>query len=172
MGEFNDIYFKVDSRIVEQGFWQASIVEKKALIDKELKLYALEKLREVNWDHYLLNNQNTNLSINDIVAILASDINKEEHINTIRHFVHYILLVAGSLQDRSITWWIEEDEELIKTPYIDFNANGFWENLITHKETDYVQIFNFVYEIFNRYFLADNNYKRLRLKSDILKNKE
>ena len=171
MREFNDIYFKVDSRIVVQGFWQASIVEKKSLIDKELKLYALEKLREVNWDHYILN-QNANLSINDIVAILASDISKEKHTNTLRHFVHYILLVAGSLQDRSIIWWIEEDEALIKTPYIDFNANGFWENLITHKKTDYVQTFNFVYEIFNKYFLTDNNYKRLRIKSDILRNNE
>lgn len=172
MEAFNDIYFKVDSRIVEQGFWQVSTEEKKSLIDKELKLYALEKLRAVNCNHYLLNNQNTNLNINDIVVILASDISKEEHINTLRHFVHYILLVAGSLQDRSITWWIEEDEELIKTPYIDFNANGFWENLITHKETDYVQTFNLVYKIFNRYFLVDSNYKRLRIKSDILRNNE
>lgn len=33
----SDIYFEIDSNLVLQGFWQASIEEKKILIDKEFK---------------------------------------------------------------------------------------------------------------------------------------
>jgi len=110
------------------------------------------------------------LQVSDLISILASDISKEEHFNTLRHFVHYILLVAGSLQERSITWLVEEDKELISTPFIEINENGYWENLITHNETDYVQVFNFVYEVFNKYFLVDKTYKRIRIKSSDINN--
>jgi len=48
MAEFNDIYFKIDSNIVNNGFWQADFSRKKVLIDNGLRLYAIEKLREVN----------------------------------------------------------------------------------------------------------------------------
>ena len=166
MIEFNDIYFKVDSKIVEEGFWHADIVEKKNLIDKELRLYAIEKLKMINYNHYLLSVSDSNISLNDLVSMLASDISKEEHFNTLRHFVHYILNIAGSLQNRSIVWWDEDNDTLIAVPVIDFNEDGYWESLITYKETDYVQIFNFVYEVFNNKFLVDNVYKRLRIKSD------
>lgn len=170
MIEFNDIYFKVDSIIVEEGFWHADIVEKKNLIDKGLRLYAIEKLKTINYNHYLLSVSDSNLCLNDLVSMLACDISKEEHFNTLRHFVHYILNIAGSIQNRSIVWWDEDNEALIAVPVIDFNEDGYWESLITHKETDYVQIFNFVYEVFNNKFFVDNVYKRLRIKSDETKN--
>lgn len=160
----NDIYYKVDSSIVEQGFWQASITEKKALVDKELKKYAISKLQELNLCHQFIGNEKASFSVGELINILANNIPKEQHFDTLRHFIHYILKVAESIQNWSITWWVEDNEELIETPFVEFNDNGLWDSLITHNDTDYVYIFNFIYDIFNNHFYVKNEQKRIRIK--------
>lgn len=165
---FNDIYYLVDSKIVEKGYWQLSIEEQKALVTAELKLYLINKLRDVSWEQYLLVETNVEkMDIGEIVSIISKCIDKEKHVDTISHFVHYILKIAGSMQDRSITWWVETEDEFVETPVIEFNDNNFWDTLKTHKETDYTKIFNFVYDVFNNKFLVEKSFKRLRIKADI-----
>lgn len=157
----NDIYFKIDSNIVSQNFWGISIEEKKRLIDLELKKYIISKIQESDNTSAILNDNSIDLSVGELLSILASDIPMEKHFNTLRHFIHYIVQVAGGLQNRSITWWQEDEDELIPFPLVEFDENGLWTNLKTHEKTDYVQTFNFVYEIFNNNFMTKNNPKKL-----------
>lgn len=153
----NDIYFKVDSSIVNRDFWEVNIEEKKQLIDSELKKYIILKIKELGNNTSMLNDEKNNTSVNDLLKILASIIPEEDHFETLRHFVHYVIQVAGSLQNYAICWWIEEEEKLIDIPVVEFVENGLWSNLKTHKETNYIKTFDFVYDVFTNQFMTKSN---------------
>lgn len=163
MISMNDIYFNIDSKIVSQNFWDVSIEEKKKLIDTELKKYIILKIQELSNIKPISNDKLTDFSVEELLNILASEIPSENHFDTLRHFVHYIIQVAGAIQNWSIVWWLESDDELILFPLIEFDENGLWTNLKTHEKTDYVQTFNFVYENFNHNFMTKNTTKTLMM---------
>lgn len=154
-----DIYYKVDSSIVNQGFWQKDVEGKKSLIEQELKNYILFKIAEIDKSKSLVNSSLENVELIDLLEILASIIPKEKHFDTLRHFIHYILNVAGNLQNYSIIWWEEEDSKLENNPLIDFDENGIWNSLTTlnEEEHDYVKIFIFVYDVFKNKFMVHKN---------------
>ena len=155
----NDIYFKVDSSIVSRDFWKVSMDEKKQLIDDELKKYIISKIVELDTVKMLSDDAENTLSVNDLLNTLANKIPKEQHFETLRHFTHYILQVAGSLQSWYITWFCEDNPELIETPLTRFNDDGLWDDLKTHVDTDYVKAFNFVYDVFNNSFMKEEKQK-------------
>lgn len=161
MVSITDIYYKIDFNIVSQNFWKIDIVEKKKLINIELKKYIISKLEELNLTSAISSESSQELSVNDLVQILASNIPSEDHFNTLRHLIHYIVQVAGSLQNWSIIWWQEDEDELISFPLVEFDEHGLWTNLKTHEKTDYVQTFNFVYDVFNNNFMTKNVPKKL-----------
>jgi len=152
----NDIYFKVDSNIVNNGFWQVDIQGKKELIDKELKKYIISKLNELGVNKALTDSKK-DISVDDLLGLLAMNIPQQNHCEILRHFTHYILNVTSNLQNFSIIWWQEDEEELINNPKIEINERGQWEKLITHEKTDYVQTFSFVYDIFQNKFMVNEN---------------
>lgn len=162
MNLINDIYYRMDSSIVKQNFWKLDIEEKKSLIDKELKKYIISKLNLLKLPQLSVEEIDS-LNVGELLLILANNIPKEEHFNTLRHFTHYILQVAGTLQGWSIIWWEEDNEKLEKSPIIEFNEFGFWNSLKTHENTDYVKTFNFVYDIFNNQFMIKQHKKELVL---------
>jgi len=164
MISINDLYYKLDSGIVDRGFWKVNIDEKKQLIDSELKKYITFKLKELGNNTSLLSEKENSTSVNDLLKILARVIPKEDHFDNLRHFTHYILAVAGSLQNYSICWWVEEEDELINMPLIELDDSGQWTSLKTHKETDYVKTFDFVYDVFTNNFMTKSNSKKLLFK--------
>jgi len=170
MVSITDIYYKIDSNIVSHNFWEVNIEEKKKLIDTELKKYIISKLQELNLTRAISSESSQELSVNDLLQILASNISQEQHFDTLRHFTHYIIQVAGTLQNWSIIWWVEDEEDLIQLPLIEFNESGLWTNVKTHEKTDYVRLFNFVYDVFNNNFLVKNTPKKLVMR--LPKNKE
>lgn len=159
MVTITDIYYQIDSKIMEQGFYEGDIARKKQLIDENLKEYIGSKIAELNSG--VLLERTKEISVVEYLAYLASLIPPEEHFNTLRHFVHYILNVAGNLQGFSILWWCEEKPELIEKPIIEFDTEGKWEKLITHEKTDYVQTFAFGYNIFQNQFMMSEPQKRI-----------
>ena len=161
MISITDIYFRVDSSIVAQGFWEINITEKKKLIDTELKKYIVSKLQELECTRAITDELAKDLSTGELMQILADGIPKEQHFDTLSHFTHYILGVASSLQNCSITWWNKDDESYIKTPHVEFNDSRLWEKLESHMDTNYVQTFNFVYDIFNNNFMVKATSQRL-----------
>ncbi|MEG2232595.1 MAG: hypothetical protein RRY16_01325 [Bacilli bacterium] len=164
MVSINDIYFKMDSNIVSQGFWNTDIEGKKELIDKELKKYLTSKIQEVNGIIAITDGEESDFNVPSLLQKLANFIPQDQHFDTLRHFIHYIIQVAGTLQGWSITWWGEDEEDLIDSPLIEFDENGLWTNLKTHENTDYVKIFNFVYDIFNNNFMKENTPKKLTMR--------
>ena len=160
MVSINDIYFKIDSSIVPQGFWEANTEAKKKLIDNELKKYIIDKIQELRGTTGIISEADKEYNVAELLEILAGLIPKEQHFDTLRHFTHYILQVAGTLQNWAISWW-KEDEESIQYPFVEFDENNFWQDLKTHKDTDYVKTFNFVYDIFNNAFMIKTFPKKL-----------
>lgn len=160
MIQTKDIYFKIGANLMLNGYLDGNIDEKKELLDEELKKYTIDKIGASITDE-----ASKDLSVVDLVTILGSKIPKEEHESTLSHFIHYILNIAGTLQGRSITWWQETNENLITTPEIEFDDNNFWDKLTTHKDTDYVQTFTFVYDVFQHHFMkiTENKEKKLTI---------
>ena len=156
-----DIYYKIDITVVLHGYWDGDIIKKKELIDEALKKYIITKIQETKENESLIGEIEKNYNAGELLEILADLIPNEYHFDVLRHFVHYIIRVAAGLQGCYISWLEEDDEELIHTPYINFDESGEWKNLITHAKTDCVQIFNFVYYIFKNNFMVKNSSKQL-----------
>lgn len=156
----SDIYYKVDSKIVENDFWNVDINGKKELIDIELKNYMISKILELNSSVEFLNNLKDKLTPIDYLEILSKMVQKEEQGEILRHFIHYILNVIGSLQNHSVIWYQEDDESLIEKPTISFK-NNVLDELKTHQETNYLKIFSGIYKVFRNEFLIVENDKKL-----------
>lgn len=156
MQKMTDIYYKVDSKIVKQDFWNLSIEEKKQIIDQELKKYAILKINEIGVG-LVTDTDFKDFSLIETLQQLSIIIPKEDHFDTLRHFVHYILNVAGTLQGYGILWICENNENLKEYPIIDFDENGKWTSLTTidNEDIDYVKIFTFVHDTFHNQFMSD-----------------
>lgn len=57
------------------------------------------------------------------------------------------------MQGWAVIWKIEENRKSGDSPEVAFVGNGIWEKLVTSKNTDYVETFNFAYHIFNHIFM-------------------
>ena len=156
-----DIYFEIDSHILVQGFWKVDIEDKKRLIDKELKRYIILKIQQLG-NKMICNTDYQEMNVPDLFRVLAELIPKEDHFDTIRHFTHYILNVAGNLQGWSITWYVEDDELLIEKPLIEFDEENRWTELKTHNQTNYIVAFLATYSAFQNYFMCKDKTKSLQ----------
>ena len=63
------------------------------------------------------------------------------------------------MQSYSIVWLEEQDKSLIDEPIITFDKFNKWDKLITHKNTDYITIFNKVYNTFKNEFMLKETIK-------------
>ena len=154
MIDFQDIYYKLGEELLEQNFWQVSSDDKKRLIDQTLKQYFILKINEIAGKNLLPIDLDYN--VNDLFELLITTIPAGQQAN-IQHIIHYILNVAGNMQNYSITWWEEEDVTLISQPFASFNESNQWSDLKTHAKTDYMKTFNFVYDLFLNSFMKTNN---------------
>lgn len=154
--ETMDIYFKVGKRLIEKEYYIATPEEKKKLIEKELKNYILEKIREISNEKYLEYSNKEEKSVPQLLQILANFIKEEEQFDKLRHFIHFIVIITSDMQNYLIIWSSEYTDELKKMPRIEINEQGFITELITHIDDDknLLQLFNFVYTYFKEYLLT------------------
>lgn len=154
MFKMTDIYHKVSSNIATQfhgEFTSLENNEKKRVIDIELKKYLINKIGELGYSN-IYDSDINKFSIHDLVVMLSRIIPKEDHEETIVHLTHYILSIAGTLQYKTIIWEVIKDEEFIA----EFDEDNRWNKIITSNHPDYVESFDFVYDIFNNKFLTKN----------------
>lgn len=154
-----DIYSKINPILIENNYHNLDIEGKKTLIDKALRVYIISKLDEIGKLNLLKEDNTENLSVGDLLHVLAGEIPEDKHDSTLNHFVHLIANLAGNLQGFDILWWEEDDENLIENPIIDFNENGFLNQIKTHENTPYVKTFNLVYYTFMNEFMKDGPHK-------------
>ena len=162
MAIIRDIYSKIDIQLMKEDYWSLDIEDKKKLIDKTLKQYIIFKINEINSN--ALCEKNKEFSTIELFEVLSSLIPKEEHFETIRHFIHYILQICSNLQGWTIIWWGEENDELVENPLVEFDIDGKWNKLVTDNRTDLVKTFKFVYHIFKTEFMVIKKYEIKRLK--------
>ena len=159
MIEFNDV-FRINMKLMLEDWEDKSIPEKKQLLNQELTNYLCFKLTELNSEKALnyakniLESSDNTMNAGDLMAIIASLIPKDNQ-DSLSQIIHFVLHIAGTMQGYSITWWGESDDNLKENPNVDFDANGYWDKLITHQDTDIVKTFNLIYETFNDYFMVN-----------------
>jgi hypothetical protein len=154
----NDIYYRVGKSLYELDYCHVDIEEKKRLVDDELKKYIISKLQELDSIVLIEDKEKQELTVIELLQILANKIPKENHFNTIRHYTHFILKIASELQKWELSWsgpcGVDE-----YPPIAEGNEFGKWNNLDTHEKTDLVTVFAFTYDIFQNHFMIKNREK-------------
>lgn len=165
MANLMDIYYKVGKNLYEKDFDFKSTEEKKILVEGNLKNYIAGKIAEESTMKAIELSNNPQVTLDELVIMLGDLIPKEEHFDTMRHLTHFILNIAGEMQGWSVVWYEEQETEFIDNPLVKFNEAGKIESLTSHKETSYVQTFQFVHEIFKETFMTKKKVqKQLTLK--------
>lgn len=161
-----DIYKIVDEEIVENGYWACDVNQKKELIDEALKKYILYKIKGLTGSNALTKNYDSCDNVDELFEILANLIPKNRHMDTIRHFTHYILNVASDIQGFFITWESECDKEALDPPKLIVREDGIWEKLETNPSPneDYVASFLFIYDTFKNNFMVKEPVKQIEVK--------
>lgn len=150
-----DIYSEVNYYLRKNDFHNIdSISERKRLVNEELKKYVISKILELD----------SNISISDemdlyfLVELLGRLIPKEEHFDTIRHLIHFVLQIASDMQGWYIVWYVKESNSYINNPEI-LKYNEMWDTLKTHQDENLVQTFKFVYDTFENHFMEKHHIK-------------
>lgn len=154
-----DIYYKVDHQIVPKGFWSLDLNGQKQLIEQELINYTLEKLRLLG----ITIADKDNMSLLDLLGLMDDRlITREEKEEVFRHYTHYLLNVASSLQNYQVTWWSQEDQALINNPICGID-NGLWDTVVTCLYNYPLDDTKFVLDIFQSRFgiVEDKEPKKL-----------
>ena len=155
----SDIYFRIDSEIVDKGFWTADVKTKKSLIANGLYNFTMLKMKELGLNNCITDGKEKTDLIN-LLELINNNLNTTEDKNEFfRHYTHYILQVVGGIQGYSIIWWQEDEEELAENPLIEFDNNGLWSSLKTHSKTDSLKTTMFVLDIFKKHFGVQDEIK-------------
>lgn len=153
--KLNDIYYRIT---LDENTYFESTMNKKILFDEQLKKYLIEKISEISCNISKSGYLNK-LTTEELVAILANYIPKNKHNDTLCHIIHAILGFAGNMQLRSIVWYEDRDENLINNPMITYDEEGRWNELKTHRNTDYIELFNKLYDNFFYIFMSEQKVK-------------
>lgn len=149
MVNFNDIYSKVGIQIVQNGWYDASDIEKFDIFDKSLKKYLIFKILEIN-PYTLVDKIDyedfSNLNIEQLINILNENILKKDHISTLSQIIHYVLAIIGELQGFEVLWYVEKDEQLVENPQLIY-VDQTLESLKTNEDFNFEKSFLLVYEI-------------------------
>ena len=147
----NDIYSVINSNLVKNGYWGKDIEEQKNSIDTEIRKYIISRYKILNKDYSDIVKLNE-LSTFELLKLLGNYIEKSNYNSVIYNFIHYILSLASTIQGHIILWIEEENSSIIDTPQI-ISENGLWDKLYTSSSDDYIEVFGYVYDIFQNGFM-------------------
>lgn len=150
----DDIYCKIENGLLNYNCYQKDINLQKELIEIELKKYIINKLEELNLK------ASVQLSIYELIHLLSQRIDTEDRDEILSNFTHCILNLISYKQNYIVNWFIEDDESLKGNPVLSFNENNLCDKLITHVDSDYAEVFCFVYDTFkNKMFIKEKQKK-------------
>lgn len=167
MANLMDIYYKVGKDLFEHDFDHKDTEGKKKLINGCLKTYLAGKIAEESPIKAIELSNNPDVSVCDLAVMLGELIPEEEHFDTMRHLTHFMLNISGEMQGWSITWWEDQDPQYIDNQLLTFNEEGKIDSLTTHKQTSYVQTFQFVHEVFSSAFMIGKTDGKKYIKKDV-----
>ena len=139
-----DIYYKIK---LDPTFDFETIDNKKDILDEELRKYLSLKISEIYYN--VINYQDLYfLSAEELVMMLINETAYEKHNDILNNIIHAVLNFCSYLQGYGVIWVEEDDEQLIESPKLSFDEEGKLTELKTHKKTNYITLFNIVYNTF------------------------
>ena len=149
----NDIFYRVDTYIIENGFCETDIDGKKQLIQEGLKKYLVGKVAEFDSTKTLPKHLESEVTVEELIDLLGEIIPQEDHEQKLSQITYYIKGMSGLLQGCHVTWWQETDESLITEPLIEFDSEGKWDSIKTHAKTPHTEIAKTAYTVFKNNLL-------------------
>lgn len=138
----NDMQYRVDSYIVENGYRRADNNSKKRLVETGMKKYMLEKISEIDSKKAISTSNLDDVSLQELALVLGEVIPEEMHDVTLPYLTHYVIGVIGFIQGDFVKWDVSEDFSFVDTPLIENDQDGKWRRLVTHKMTSHLKTFN------------------------------
>ena len=105
MRRMDNIYYSVDSYLLNNGFEYGTLDEKKELTIEGLKVYLAQKITDINPMTILSRQDIENISINDIIDLLTETLPEEEHEENLSNVVRYIIFNAGRNKKRKTSFY-------------------------------------------------------------------
>lgn len=146
MLEMKDVQYKVDTYIVENGYYHADNTRKKHLVETGMKKYMIEKISEIDCQRKIPHSRVGEVSLHELAEILGEIIPEKMHNETMAYLTHYVLGVAGFMQGKFVQWDIEDDIAFVSCPLIETNQDGKWGRLVTHEKTPHLKTFDLALE--------------------------
>lgn len=165
MIKMEDIYYHVDSYITENGFRNASLEEKKQLVDYGLKRYLALKINQLDRSKKLPEDKYSEVTVIDLVNLIGEMIPEDKHSHTLGHVVRYIIGSASLLQGKNIKWKRENDIELADSTYFELNDHQQLTAMKTHVFPNYPQTIKFAYDVYQSPLVAQKG-KQYRKKKE------
>lgn len=137
--QMDDVHYVVDSYIVRNGFHHSSNETKKELIETGMKKYLIEKMAELKGLEQIIDTED--VTLHDLAESIE-EIIPEEQKDAMSQLTHYLLGITGFMQGYYITWYVEDNKDLIEYPSIEYREDGKIDKLVTHRETSYTKTFD------------------------------
>ncbi|MBR1416254.1 MAG: hypothetical protein IJ572_00350 [Bacilli bacterium] len=148
MDNLMDVHYRLNIALIEHSYFKLNADEKKKAVCFELKKYVINKIKEIN-NNVTVNNEAELISLVEVLSTMV-DINNYQ---TITQLTHFIIGLMETIQNHSIIWYINEDEEL---PTLEI-SNGTIDKLSTNKDDNPVGVFKFIYN----YYINEFDNKKL-----------
>lgn len=165
---FNDV-FLINQKLMQIDFESMSLDDKKKTLNSELIKYLKDKIDKNVKKQRKKSIYSDNASIYELMEIIGGIIPYEERSN-IGKLIQYILSVASEIQGVTITWRVEDRDDLRDCPEVSFNRNRMWDSVVSYDGDDVVKVFYFVYEMFmDNFTVKPRIEERNEVSSDILR---
>lgn len=152
----NDIQYRVDSYIVENGYRRADNNSKKRLVETGMKKYMLEKIGEIDSRKVIPTSNLDDVSLQELALVLGEVIPEDMHDVTLPYLTHYVIGVIGFIQGDFVKWDVSEDVSFVDAPLVENSQDGKWGRLVTHKMTPHLKIFDLALDKFDQAIALKN----------------
>ncbi|MDD3241792.1 MAG: hypothetical protein PHQ64_03325 [Bacilli bacterium] len=158
MANKKNLHYHIGKKLVENSFYAFDTEEKKEMVDNFLMEHITNELKK---------NGVTNVPKDDDIIdrfellYLSTPVTERKDLAT--EYTHYALSMIGNIQDYSVIWMIDKDEELISDAKLCV-INDKLDKIITHDETDPVRIFSTVYDYFRTGELDKSKQKKYEIR--------
>ena len=142
----SDIQYKVDSYLVNNGYCSSKKTNKKELVELGMKKYMLDKICELSGHQDVHLTKTTPVTLHELAEFLGEIIPEDTRDESMSFLTHYVLGIAGFMQESYITWIISDDYSLIDSPRMEQDHNGKYSKLLTHRNTSYLKTFDLAME--------------------------
>lgn len=121
--------------------------EKIKILNQKLKEYLQDKIIE-KYNNGISKETLESFNVRELLEILTRNIPSEKQKEILTNIIHAMLGLISNVQEYSVIWSEQTAINLIQEPKIKYNQENMIDELITHKNTDYIMLFDKLYDTF------------------------